>query len=45
MPRGLQNFFNKINYVYWVEIGVIVAVVVVVAYCLYALGVFNKKGA
>ncbi len=35
--------FAKINYVYWIEILVIAAIVVLTAYVFYALGLIKKK--
>ena len=38
-----MNFLKNINYVYWIEILVIVGVVVLTAYIFYALGLIKKK--
>lgn len=35
--------FAKINYVYWIEIVVILSIVVLTAYIFYALGLIKKK--
>lgn len=39
-----MGFLSRINYVYWIEILVILAVIILTAFIFYSLGLIKKKG-
>lgn len=41
----MPSFLGRINYVYWIELLIILSIVVIVSFVFHALGLFNKKKA
>jgi|JI102314A1RNA_FD_contig_51_2576140_length_462_multi_1_in_0_out_0_2 hypothetical protein len=39
-----MGFLSRINYVYWIEILVILGVIILTAFIFYSLGLIKKKG-